>query len=240
MSPVCCAFAYATELSLSTFSATAALIGAATFALISDLAARSGSSSPAIALSSSWVSCLYSWGWLPIRSSSFALRRLVDRDLLLGVRPGDRTVRQDVGRDGGVDRDRQVGVDQRHRRALRQLLAGELAQLFARQLPILLRHASLLSSGLFRRDRQDRVLVRRFHRQVRIRLLDHGHLLPIRERFPVRLSQLLVGELLFTFRLVGHDCSLPRPVSTAWRPRCCGCSRGSSGTVPPRLRPRRR
>src|SRR5437773_617546 len=164
MSPVCCAFAYATELSLSTFSATAALIGAATFALTRDIAARSGSSSPAIALSSSWVSCLYSWGWLPMRSSSFALRRLVDRDLLLGVRPGDRTVRQDVGRDGGVDRD----------------------------------------------------------------------------RFPVRLSQLLVGELLFTFRLVGHDCSLPRPVSTAWRPRCCGCSRGSSGTVPPRLRPRRR
>jgi hypothetical protein len=45
---------------LSTFSATAALICAAMFALISDMAARSGSSSPAIAFSSSRVSCLYS------------------------------------------------------------------------------------------------------------------------------------------------------------------------------------
>src|SRR3982751_4804514 len=105
MSPDWTALAYATELSERTLAATAALIGAATFALISDIAARSGSSSPAIAFSSSRVSCLYSWGWLPMRSSSFALRRLVDRDLLLGVRPGDRTVRQDVGRDGGVDRD---------------------------------------------------------------------------------------------------------------------------------------
>src|SRR5437763_6777309 len=61
MSPVCCAFAYATELSLSTLSAAARLIGAATFALISDIAARSGSSSPAIAFNSSRVSCLYSW-----------------------------------------------------------------------------------------------------------------------------------------------------------------------------------
>src|SRR5919197_2119074 len=60
MSAVCCAFAYAIELSERTFAAIAALIGAATFALISDIAARSGSSSPASASSSSRVSCLYS------------------------------------------------------------------------------------------------------------------------------------------------------------------------------------
>src|SRR5207248_362096 len=140
MSPVCCAFAYATELSLSTFSATAALIGAATFALMSDIAARSGSSSPAIALSSSRVSCLYSWALSPMRASSFALRRLIDRHVLLRVRPGDRAVRKDVRRDRGVDRDRQVGVHERHGRALREFLAGDLAQLLARQLPVLVRH----------------------------------------------------------------------------------------------------
>src|SRR5215208_5698523 len=60
MGAVCSAFAYATELSLSTLSATAALMGAATFALISDIAARSGNSSPASAFSSSRVSFLYS------------------------------------------------------------------------------------------------------------------------------------------------------------------------------------
>jgi hypothetical protein len=50
--------AYAIELSERTFAATAALIGAATFALMSDIAARSGSSSPASVLSSSRVSAL--------------------------------------------------------------------------------------------------------------------------------------------------------------------------------------
>src|ERR671936_678220 len=39
----CCAFAYATELSLSTFSARAALIGGARFAFTSDIVGRSGS-----------------------------------------------------------------------------------------------------------------------------------------------------------------------------------------------------
>src|SRR5438046_1465147 len=63
MSPDWTAFAYATEPSERTLAATAALIGAATFALISDIAARSGSSSPASSLSSSCVSCRYSWGF---------------------------------------------------------------------------------------------------------------------------------------------------------------------------------
>src|SRR5919197_4851278 len=51
----CCAFAIATAPSLSTFSATAALIGAAMFALTSDMAARSGSGSACWASSSSIV-----------------------------------------------------------------------------------------------------------------------------------------------------------------------------------------
>src|SRR5438552_3344419 len=54
----CSASAYAIELSDATFSASAALIGAAMFALTRDIAARSGSSSPARAVSSSRVSFL--------------------------------------------------------------------------------------------------------------------------------------------------------------------------------------
>src|SRR5436305_2021586 len=56
----CVAFAYAVEPSLSAFSATAALIGAATFAFTSDIAARSGSSSPASSFSSSRLNLRYS------------------------------------------------------------------------------------------------------------------------------------------------------------------------------------
>src|SRR5919201_5176553 len=61
MSTFCSAFAYANELSERTFAAIAALIGAATFAFTSDIAARSGSSSPASSSSSSRVSFRYSW-----------------------------------------------------------------------------------------------------------------------------------------------------------------------------------
>src|SRR3989337_2579987 len=60
MSAVCSALAIAAELSLGTLRATAALIGAATFALISDIAARSGSASPASLSSSSRVSGFHS------------------------------------------------------------------------------------------------------------------------------------------------------------------------------------
>src|SRR5439155_18245099 len=122
MLPVCCAFAYATELSLRTFSATAALIGAAMFALISDIAARSGSSSPASAFSSSRLSCLYSSS-LPMRLLlQLLLGGLGDVAGLLRVRVRDRVVAQHVQRDGGVDRRCDVRVDERHRGALRQLL----------------------------------------------------------------------------------------------------------------------
>src|SRR5207302_692237 len=48
---------------------------------------------------------------------------LGDRVRLLGVGIGDRAVREDVRCHRGVDRRRQVGVDQRHLLAVRQLLA---------------------------------------------------------------------------------------------------------------------
>src|SRR5215212_299491 len=113
MSPVCCAFAYASELSLATLSATAALIGAATFALISDIAARSGSSSPASSLSSSRVSFLYSSA---IGRQTPCEIALLDRGLLRGVRVSDRAVREDVRSDRRVHRDCEVRVHERHRR----------------------------------------------------------------------------------------------------------------------------
>src|ERR671933_633622 len=125
MSPVCCAFAYATEPSLSTVSASAALTGAATFALISDIAARSGSSSPASWLSSSRDSFRYS------SHTYSSLRRLRDVAGLLRVRVRDRVVARDVQRGSEVDGRGDVRVDERHRRPLRQLLAGELVQLLA-------------------------------------------------------------------------------------------------------------
>src|ERR671931_2082643 len=104
MSTFCTAFAYAIELSESTFAAMAALIGAATFALISDIAARSGSSSPARAFSSSRVSCLYSCS-LPMRLLlQFQLGGLRDVAGLLRVRVRDRVVAQHVQRNSGVDR----------------------------------------------------------------------------------------------------------------------------------------
>src|SRR5437870_12362976 len=125
------------ELSLSTFSAIAALMGAATFALISDIAARSGSSSPAALFRSSLVSCLYSTSsCLPIRSAS--LRALRDVAGLLGVRIGERVVGEDVRCDSRVDGRSHVRIAQRHRCALRQFLTGELVQLLACQLVILL------------------------------------------------------------------------------------------------------
>src|SRR5205814_6697197 len=68
---VCSAFAIATELSDNTFSAAARFTGAATFALISDMAARSGRGSPARASSSSRVSFLNS----PLSATSHLLHR---------------------------------------------------------------------------------------------------------------------------------------------------------------------
>src|SRR5919198_6056752 len=121
MSPDCTAFAYAMELSERTFAAIAALIGAATFALISDIAARSGSSSPAMALSSSRDSWRYSVVsfFLPMCCLLRRLGRLGDVAGLLRVRVRDGVVAQHVQRNGGIDRRGDVRVDQRHRGALR-------------------------------------------------------------------------------------------------------------------------
>src|SRR5437588_9384966 len=141
MSTFCCAFAYATELSERRLAAIAAFTGAARFALISDIAARSGSSSPASSLSSSRESVLYSCGVSSVTVAS-CLVALRDVARLLGVRVGDGVVREDVRRDRGVDRGCDVRVDQRHRGPLGQLLARELVELLARERPVLLRCVS--------------------------------------------------------------------------------------------------
>src|SRR3954471_14440575 len=130
------ALAYAVEPSDRTFAATAALTGAATFALRSDMAARSGSSSPAISFSSSRVSWRYCWMSSVIDNAS--LVGLRDRGRLLRVRVGDRVVRRHVQRQRGVDGRGDVRVDQRHRGALRQLLAGHFVQLLTGELAVLL------------------------------------------------------------------------------------------------------
>src|SRR5919198_6577983 len=133
MGAVCCAFAYATEPSERTFAAIAALIGAATFALISDIAARSGSSTPASAFSSSCVSVLYS-------SSAICVLlqvALVDRCLLRRIGGGGRAVRKHIRREREIDRNGDVRIHERHRRPLRQLLAGDSVQLLAGEHPVL-------------------------------------------------------------------------------------------------------
>src|SRR5919107_3393647 len=134
MSAVCCALANAIELSDSTFAATAALTGAAMLALISDIAARSGSSSPASSESSSRVSGRYSCGLFSAMCSCLPNgvgRRSVglrDVRVLLGVRDRHGAVRDGVQGDGGVDRGRDVRVEQGHGRALGQLLPGEVVE----------------------------------------------------------------------------------------------------------------
>src|SRR3954449_13248143 len=97
MLAVCSALAIAVEPSLSALRATAAFTGAARFALISDMAARSGSSSPASSFSSSWVSWRYCW-----MSSDMRVLLAVglgDRGRLLRVGVRDRVVGRDVQRE---------------------------------------------------------------------------------------------------------------------------------------------
>src|SRR4051794_1484183 len=95
MGAVCSAFAYAMELSERTLAATAALMGAARLALISDICSRSGSCSPSCASSSSSVRP----GLLSVIGSSSQWDvsvRLVDGRLLQRVGVGDGAVRQHV------------------------------------------------------------------------------------------------------------------------------------------------
>src|SRR5215212_2448949 len=148
------ALAYATESSLATFSASAALIGAATFAFTSDIAARSGSGSPASVSSSSRVSGVYCVSLLLMRitspwwSCARGLHALRDRGALRGVGVGDGAVREDVGRQAEVHRHGEVRVHERHRCALGQLLAGERVELVAGEWRVLLvvaEHVSVTS-----------------------------------------------------------------------------------------------
>src|SRR5437016_4511736 len=99
---------------------------------MSDIAARSGSSSPAISFSSSRVSFRYS------SAIEASLVGLDDRGVLSRLGVGGRVVAQDVQREGRVDRRRDVRVDQGHRSPLGQLLARERVQLLASQLLVFL------------------------------------------------------------------------------------------------------
>src|SRR4051794_20534164 len=116
---VCWAPASAAEPSLRTFSASAALIGAATLALTSDIAARSGSVSTSSASSSAAVTAPFAVVVVVmVRDSSRSAGRarnsadaLGDGGGLDGVRVRDRVVARDVQRQRGVDRRRDVGVD---------------------------------------------------------------------------------------------------------------------------------
>src|SRR3954451_25166525 len=79
------------------------------------------------------------WRAVTLAPGARALQ-VVLRDVrgLRRVRVGDRVVREHVRRHRRVDRRGQVGVDQRHRGALGQLLARELVELLAGQRPVLL------------------------------------------------------------------------------------------------------
>src|SRR5918912_3042809 len=95
---ICCAAAAAVELSLRTFSASAALIGAARFAFTSDIAARSGSASTlsecsSLSMTVSVIDLSFRWVWCCDGTRLDALR---DRRHLLGACERGRVVRQDV------------------------------------------------------------------------------------------------------------------------------------------------
>src|SRR5436190_1256486 len=141
------ATADATDPSESTFAASARLIGAATLALIRDIAARSGSGSPAIFSSSSLVRTLYwpsSFFLEPMLASWSGGLRDVRRLGGLGGRGG--VVGQDVERGCQVDGDRDVRVHQRHRCALGKLLSREPVELLPGEGLVSVSHPVLLLS----------------------------------------------------------------------------------------------
>src|SRR5205085_633397 len=123
-------------------------------ALMSDMAARSGSASPASSSSSSRVRILNSCSLMTFLTfvSSYVLRGLTDIARLRGVRVRGRVVRQDVQRGGEIDRDRHVGVHERHRRTLGKRLTGELLELLPRESHVPLCHCAHLPSRVFRVD----------------------------------------------------------------------------------------
>src|SRR5688572_19344010 len=117
-------------------AAMAALMGAATFALMSDIASRSGNSAACWASSSSLVSSGWGTGfgssaiWGPpicVKGGGRYSRRpwlvsgtLVDRRVLHGVRVGSRAVGEHVSGHRGIDGHGDVRIDQRHRLAIGQ------------------------------------------------------------------------------------------------------------------------
>src|SRR5438874_9687649 len=110
MSLVCSALAIAAELSLSAFSATAALTGAATLALMRDMASRSGSSSPDCCSSSSSLTSGVSSSWVLSWSCMSDLLRFLGpaagplHDPVVARAADDRGPRLvDVGRDHPLD-----------------------------------------------------------------------------------------------------------------------------------------
>src|SRR5436190_22621192 len=157
MDACCAASATAVALSDRTFAATAAFTGMAMFALISDIAARSGSSSPARPSSSSRVSFRYSlihssWS-IAGRGPTLAGRRcplVLLRDVrgLLGVRDRGRVVAEDVQRCRDIHGSGDIRVDQRHRGPFGKRLARDLVEFLAGQLPVLLvTHVDPLSAS---------------------------------------------------------------------------------------------
>src|SRR3954447_12489805 len=129
MGAVWWASAHAVELSERTLAATAALMGAARLAFTSDMASRSGRASAFSASSSSSVSCFstsFAIFVAPFSVSSLEIVRsdaLIDRCVLRCVGGGCCTVGQHVGGDRGVDRNCDVGVDERHGLPVGELLA---------------------------------------------------------------------------------------------------------------------
>src|SRR5581483_10537163 len=118
------------------FAATAALTGAAMLALISDMASRSGSSSPPSAANSSSVRPLV---FSLISSSLDALVQIVLLDRV-GVCRG--VVRQDVGGHRRIHRNGDVGVDERHGFTVGELFARLRRQLFVSEALLAIRHVS--------------------------------------------------------------------------------------------------
>src|ERR671934_2025832 len=105
------AFAYATELSDNTLAASARLIGAATLALIKDMAARSGSASMVSAWSSSSSPICFIFSAY-LLEGCVALDPLWDVVRLNGVGISRCVVAQDVESERRVNWGRNVGVDQ--------------------------------------------------------------------------------------------------------------------------------
>src|SRR3954451_13704831 len=126
-------------------------MGAATFALISDIASRSGSSAASWSSSSCGVR---PWsfsviGVLPASRGGGGRRALLpvvlgDRRGLLRVRVCDRVVGERIECNSRIHGRGDIGVDQRHRLAVRKLRHVLVCELFGRQALLFFPHALVL------------------------------------------------------------------------------------------------